>query len=154
MGGCIWQGNGLWHAGLYPDATGLPFPLQRGAAPELLPSLCWGQLLLTRRVLAASWRCMAVRREDFVRNKGFDPALGPLAEADYGLRREGQGQFSLISPWGQWLLPEQAEEETATPQALECFRKRWGDIVRKHGLRNPQLRAAPDFGWTPELSGV
>ena len=154
VGGCVWQGGRLRHAGLYPDVTGLPFPLQRGAAPELLPSLCWGQLLLTRRVLAASRRCMAVRREDFLRHEGFDPALGPLAEADYGLRRERQGRYSLISPWGQWLLPEQAREEAVTPQALECFLKRWGEVVRAHGLRNPQLRAAPDFGWTPDLSGV
>lgn len=151
VGGCLWRGGRLWHAGLYPDVTGLPFPLQRGVTPELLPSLCWGQLLLTRRVLAVSWRCMAVRREDFVRHASFDFALGPLAEADYGLRREGQGRFSLISPWGQWLLPEQAQEGSVTPRARELFLRRWGENVRRHGLRNPQLRAAPDFGWTPDL---
>ncbi len=154
VGGCVWQGGRLWHAGLYPDVTGLPFPLQRGATPDLLPSLCWGQLLLARRVLAASWRCMAVRREDFLRHEGFDPALGPLAEAEYALRREEEGGYSLISPWGQWLLPGQAREESMTPRARQDFLRRWGEVVRNHGLRNPQLRAAPDFGWTPDLSGV
>ena len=153
VGGCVWKGGRLRHAGLYPDVTGLPFPLQRGAAPELLPSLCWGQLLLTRRALASSWCCMAVRRKDFLESGGFDPASGALAGADYGLRREGQGLFTLISPWGQWVLENGAGgvgEETLTPQARECFLRRWGDIVRGHGLRNPQLRAAPDYGWTLE----
>ena len=152
VGGCVWKDGRLRHAGLYPDATGLPFPLQRGAAPELLPTLCWGQLLLTRRALASSWRCMAVRRKDFLESGG-DPALGALAGADYGLRRERQGLFTLISPWGQWLLESGAGgggEATLTPRAQECFLRRWGDVVRGHGLRNPQLRAAPDYGWTLE----
>lgn len=154
VGGCVWQGGGLWHAGLYPDVTGLPFPLQRGAAPELLPSLCWGQLLLTRRVLAASWRCMAVRRQDFLENGGFDPSMGLLAGADYGLRREAQGRFTLVSPWGQWLLRTGVEEERLSPRARENFLDRWGDIVRGHGLRNPHLRAASDYGWMLNLNGA
>lgn len=154
VGGCVWKGGLLWHAGLYPDVTGLPFPLLRGAAPGLLPSLCWGQLLLTRRVLAVSRHCMAVRRKDFLESGGFDPALGPLAGADYSLRREEQGRFTLISPWGQWLLPSGAEEEKLSPRARECFLERWGDIVRGHGLRNPQLRAAPDYGWMLDLNGA
>ena len=96
---------------------------------------------------------MAVRRKDFLESGGFDPASGALAGADYGLRREGQGLFTLISPWGQWVLENGAGgvgEETLTPQARECFLRRWGDIVRGHGLRNPQLSAAPDYGWTLE----
>lgn len=153
-GGCVWQGGRLWHAGLYPDVTGLPFPLQRGAAPELLPSLCWGQLLLTRRVLAVSRRCMAVRRKDFLESGGFDPALGSLAGADYSLRQEAQGRFTLVSPWGQWLLPAGAEEERLSPRARECFLERWGDSVRGHGLRNPHLRAASDYGWMLDLNGA
>ncbi len=154
VGGCVWQGGLLRHAGLYPDVTGIPFPLQRGAAPGLLPSLCWGQLLLARRVLAVSRCCMAVRRKDFLESGGFDPALGPLAGADYGLRREKQGRVSLVLPRGEGVLPGGTEEEKLTPRARECFLEHWGDIVRGHGLRNPQLRAAPDYGWMLDLNGA
>ncbi|MGE9985545.1 glycosyltransferase [Desulfovibrio sp. SGI.169] len=154
VGACVWRGGRLWHAGLYPDVTGLPFPLQRGADPALISSLCWGRLLLARRVLAVSWRCMAVRRQDFLENGGFDPSMGSLAGADYGLRREARGRFALVSPWGQWLLPAGAGEETLSPRTRQCFLERWGHIVRGHGLRNPHMRAAPDYGWTLNLSGA
>ena len=45
-------------------------------------------------------------------------------------------------------------EEKLSPRARECFLERWGDIVRGHGLRNPQLRAAPDYGWMLDLNGA
>ncbi|MDR3362378.1 MAG: glycosyltransferase [Desulfovibrio sp.] len=154
VGGCLQQSGMIHHVGLYPDVTGLPFPLQRGFAPHLIISLCWGQLLHARRALAASWRCMAVRREDFLRNKGFDPAMGPLAVADYCLRREQEGLTCLMSPWAWWELPPDAEEQAITPALEKNFLKRWGKAVANHGLRNPNLRGAPDNGWTLQLENV
>ena len=38
--------------------------------------------------------------------------------------------------------------ETEPPQALEKFLALWGGSVQKSGLRNRNLRAAPDQGWT------
>ena len=165
VGGTLWRGNGLWHAGLMPDVTGLPFALHRGADKDLLSSICWGQLLLTRRTLAAPEQAMAVRRAVFLEHGGFDIAMGPWAGADLGLRLAAAGMQSLSCPWGQWRVP--AESGTAledvdcagdvtgrqriTPQTRESFLARWGGIVRGSGLRNALLYAAPDQGWALKL---
>ncbi|OXS29832.1 MAG: hypothetical protein BCS36_08560 [Desulfovibrio sp. MES5] len=165
VGGTLWRGNRLWHAGLMPDVTGLPFALHRGAHRDLLSSICWGQLLLTRRALAAPEQAMAVRRAVFLEHGGYDIAMGPWAGADLGLRLAAAGMHSLSCPWGQWhvpLQPGKALENVAwaedvqgrqriTPQTRESFLARWGGIVRGSGLRNALLHAAPDQSWALTL---
>ncbi|SCM70646.1 glycosyltransferase [Desulfovibrio sp. 86] len=167
VGGTLWLGNRLWHTGLMPDVTGLPFALHRGADKELLSSICWGQLLLTRRALAAPEQAMAVRRDVFLEHGGYDIAMGPWAGADLGLRLAAAGTHSLNCPWGQWHVPLQPgkalenvvsaegvlERQRTTPQTRENFLARWGGIVRGSGLRNALLRAAPDQGWALMLKG-
>lgn len=161
VGGTLWRGDRLWHAGLMPDVAGLPFALHRGTDKELLSSVCWGQLLLTRRVLAASEQAMAVRRAVFLGHGGYDAAFGPWAGADLGLRLAAAGMHSLSCPWGQWHVPSEPgkalenvvcaedvqERQRITPQTRESFLARWGGIVRGSGLRNALLHAAPDQGW-------
>lgn len=161
VGGTLWRGSRLWHAGLMPDVTGLPFAAQRGAESELLATIAWGQLLLTRRVLAVSEQAMAVQRTVFLEQGGFDLAMGPWAGADLGLRLASAGMHSLSCPWGQWHVPSKSgsvledvdcvgnilEQQRITPQTREEFLARWGGTVRGSGLRNAMLRAAPDQGW-------
>ncbi|MFT4301885.1 MAG: glycosyltransferase [Desulfovibrio sp.] len=161
VGGTLWRGGRLWHAGLMPDVTGLPFAVQRGAESELLASISWGQLLLTRRVLAVSEQAMAVQRTVFLEQGGYDLAMGPWAAADLGLRLASAGLHSLNCPWGQWHIPPESgpaleytdcvgnvlERQRITPQTREFFLARWGGTVRGSGLRNAMLRAAPDQGW-------
>lgn len=165
VGGTLWRGNGLWHAGLMPDVTGLPFALHRGADKDMLSSICWGQLLLTRRTLAAPEQAMAVRRAVFLEHGGFDTAMGPWAGADLGLRLAAAGMQSLSCPWGQWRVPAESRaalvgvdcagdvtgRQRITPQTRESFLARWGGIVRGSGLRNALLYAAPDQGWALKL---
>lgn len=126
--------------------TGLSFPLLRGATPEDLQTHCWGHFLLARHALGVAHPCMVCRRELFPDDMGPDARMGSLAGVDYTLRQESAGRFTLISPWGQWELPADAEHERLTPEAEARFRAQWGETVRGHGLRNPHLRAAPEYG--------
>ncbi|MDE6735103.1 MAG: hypothetical protein K2J64_06535, partial [Desulfovibrio sp.] len=73
--------------------------------------------------------------------------MGALAGVDYSLRQEAHGRFTLVSPWGQWELPPDAESGPPAPEAEARFLARWGETVRRHPLRNPNLCAAPDYGW-------
>ena len=170
VGGMLRHGNVLWHAGLMPDAGGQPFALQRGADCFLLPSLCSGELLLTRRVLAAPQQALAVERRLFLDHAGLNPALGAWAGADLALRMASANRHSLVCPWAWWQIPAEAlgavdgragqascqgmgaefspGRKTEPPQALEKFLALWGVSVQKSGLRNRNLRAAPDQGWT------
>lgn len=173
-GGMLRHGSFLWHAGLMPDVSGQPFALQRGADCFLLPSLCSGQLLLTRRVLAAPQQALAIKRRLFLDHDGLNPAMGAWAGADLALRMASAKQHSLVCPWAWWQVPAEGlgavdgragqwasqgtsqgmgadrniERETEPPQALEEFLALWGESVQKNGLRNRNLRAAPDQGWT------
>lgn len=153
VGGLVWKGGALWNGGFAPDVTGLPFPLLRGATPEDLQTHCWGQFLLARHTLGVAHQCMVCRRELFLDGMGPDARMGSLAGVDYTLRQESAGRFTLVSPWGQWELPADAKHELLTPEAEARFRAQWGETVQGHGLRNPHLRAAPDYGWRIILDG-
>lgn len=170
VGGMLRHGSVLWHAGLMPDVDGQTFALQRGADCFLLPSLCWGQLLLTRRVLAAPQQALAVERQVFLAHDGLNPGMGAWAGADLALRMAAAGRHSLVCPWAWWQvaadgldvadnraglvnwrsrgMSHSPEPKTEAPQALEKFLARWGVSVQKSGLRNRNLCAASDQGWT------
>lgn len=147
VGGLVWKQGILWNGGYAPDVTGLPFPLLRGATPENLLTLCWGQFLLARHAVGLDWRCMALRRELLLERDALDSSMGSLAGVDYSLRQEAAGRFTLVSPWGQWELAPDAESEPFSQEEAARFRARWGETVRQHGLRNANLCAAPDYGW-------
>lgn len=153
-GGLVWKEGRLWNGGFAPDVTGLAFPLLRGAAPHELRSHDWGRFLLTRHALGVAWQCMACRRELLIAPDALDRRMGGLAGVDYSLRQEAQGRFTLVSPWGQWGLPPEAAPEPLAPGARERFLARWGETVRRHPLRNPNLCAAPDNGWRLLLGGA
>lgn len=153
VGGLVWRHGRLWNGGSAPDVTGLPFPLLRGASPLDLRHNCWGHFLLPRHALGVAWQCMALRRTLLMEAAPFDARMGYLAGVDYSLRQEAQGRFTLVSPWGQWDLPHNAESGPAAPEAEARFLARWGETVRRHPLRNPNLCAAPDYGWRLMLDG-
>ena len=50
--------------------------------------------------------------------------------------------------WQGWGAGHNPEPKTEPPQALEKFLALWGVSVQKSGLRNINLRAAFDQGWT------
>lgn len=154
VGGLVWKQGILWNGGLAPDVTGLPFPLLRGATQEDLRTHCWGQFLLTRHALGVSWECMACRKELLLDATALDARMGSLAGVDYTLRQETAGRFTLVSPWGQWKLPLDAKDEHLAPETKARFLARWGETIRRHGLRNPNLCSAPDYGWCLMLDGT
>lgn len=147
VGGLVWKQGTLWNGGYAPDVTGLPFPLLRGAAPENLKTLCWSQFLLPRHAIGLAWQCMAIRKELLLEPQALDPGMGSLAVVDYSLRQEKKGRFTLVSPWGQWELPPDSENDQFSQEMIARFLARWGETVCKHGLRNPNLCAASDYGW-------
>ncbi|MDE7370193.1 MAG: glycosyltransferase, partial [Desulfovibrio sp.] len=117
VGALVWQRGRLWNGGYAPDVTGMPFPLLRGSSPLDLRTRCWGHFLLTRHALGIDWRCMAVRRKQLLEGAPFDAGMGALAGVDSSLREEAHGRFTLVSPWGQWELPPDAESGPAAPEA-------------------------------------
>ncbi|MBD5648026.1 MAG: glycosyltransferase [Desulfovibrio sp.] len=150
VGGLVWKRGRLWNGGYAPDVTGLPFPLLRGATPLELRTSCWGRFLLARHALGIAWQCMACRRELMLApdmEDALDARMGGLAGVALSLQEETRGRFTLVSPWGQWELPPEAEEEPTTRAAQARFLARWGDTVKHHPLRNANLCAAPDNGW-------
>lgn len=145
VGGMLWQGDYLWHGGLYPDITGLPFPLLRGTPASLLPAWCWGQFLLSRRTIGAPWQCLAVKKDLIDESYLPGKSTSQFMETEWSLELERRGFQTIASPWGQWRLnPKQVK----AAYGHEKFVERWGAKVRSHGLRNPSLRAAPDYDWT------
>lgn len=144
VGGMFWAGNRLWQGGLYPDRTGLLFPLLRGARREDLPNFCWGEFVKTREALAVSPLCFAIRPAELAKLRDF----GQSAVAEFCLSSLQEGRRTLASPWNQWLLSAPVAEEAPIEAERSRFLSRWGEFVAKSGLRNPSLEAAPDNDWT------
>lgn len=144
-GGAIWVGDRLANGGWYPDLSGLPFPLLRGSDRER-QNYVWGQFLLPRRVLGAPWQCMAAKAEYCRGNDFLRPEYGSLATVDYGLRAMSRDKFVVMNPWVNFRFdapsPEPTEAEFNYLFAL------YGEQIASCGLRNPNLKAAPDLDWT------
>lgn len=148
VGGIIWQRGGILHGGIYPDITGLPFPLLKGTPAYLLRSFFWGQFWRTRVVLGISWHCMAMRKE-ILGNSGISTFKNDIfAETEFGLTQENCGRQMLVSPWGQWNLPVNATSCRPLQNEERIFLEKWKERTSSHGLRNRNMRAAPDFNWT------
>lgn len=144
VGSMLWHGPFLWNGGYYPDITGKVFPLLRGVSRTLLPSYCWGQFLLTRQTLGFPGQCFAIRSK-LARGKFFDESMGNFITCDFAMHMLDLDLRVLISPWGQWRYdPDKGElEETGQNR----FKSKWGEKVRRNGLRNANFRAAPDQDW-------
>lgn len=153
-------GRQIWHAGLYPDMSGLPFALVRGSRDNLLRSIVWGQMLVPHTVLAPALQGLAIKKSDLL-SGDFRPEYGPLALAGYCLARARAGLPALVSPWGQWYvdparamefdapgyLHSQGADQDDQPAWLQAFIRDHGAAVRNHPLLHPCLKAAPDNGW-------
>lgn len=147
-GGIIWKNNRLLHGGWYPDSTGMPFQLLRGTPYADISSSSWGQFLLPRHTIGVSWQCMAVRKDILKENIFLDESFGELALVDFSLRHIQKNRHTLVSPWGQWDSTCIIPEKSPNIQEINLFRERWGETVKTCGLRNPNLRMAPDNNWT------
>lgn len=144
VGSMLWHGQFLWNGGYYPDITGNVFPLLRGVSETLLPSYCWGQFLLTRQTLGFPWQCFAIRSK-FARDKFFDENMGDFITCDFAMQMLDLGYRVLISPWAQWRHePDQDELEVKGQNEFKC---KWHGKVAKNGLRNANMRVAPDLDW-------
>lgn len=143
-GATLWKNNALLNGGFYPDVTGLPFLLLKGVPDILLPVYNWGGFLRERKVLGVSHRCMAMRREIIMKNN-FNREFGSFADVDFGLNLEKQGLDVIISPFVN--LETNANFSLDTEDS-EKFLDKWGNMVKNHGLRNSNLKAAPDNDWT------
>lgn len=149
-GSMIWRGEYLANGGIYPDITGLPFMLLKNVRKSDLPYCCWWQFLHQHRTIGISWRAMAIRRKNMMAVNIENYNNHTLEETELGLLLEQDNMEILVSPWGQWQMNEGARPGGSVAKVSE-FLRRWGQCVRSHGLRNPNLRAAPDFGWTMNL---
>lgn len=144
--GNIWYGDHLVNGGWYPNADGSPFRLLAGMRREQVKISVWGQMCLPRHVLGAPWQCMALRRQ-FCQTENFlDVRYGSLATVDYGLRAMNQNRFVAMNPWVNWQIDEAAEEPDKAEMRFLLSQK--GREIAACGLRNPNLRAAPDNDWT------
>lgn len=145
-GGNIWFGEKLVSGGWSPNADGYPFLLLHGMSRGEAKNSAWGELFLTRHVLGASWQCMAVKKEFYSKNKFMDEKYGALATVDFGLRAMEQNKFIAVNPWVNWqtrkIPPFPNESE------MKFLHEQKGAEIAASGLRNPNLRAAPDQDWT------
>lgn len=144
-GGLVWKDELLCSGGWYPDITGYPFLLHRHLPRGRLPDVSWGQFLLARHVLGVSWQCFCVRKKTALADGFLNERLGEMAVADFCLRKIRKGAHILASPFGQW---ENGRDEMPTPEEMDYIRTSYGAMIRASGIRNANLRAARDDGWT------
>ncbi len=155
VGGILWREGVLWHCGFSPDGQGGAFPLYQGLPKSLQSTLESGLLLGTRRVVAPSRLCFAIRRELFCSFTGFDPAFGALAEVDLGLRLEQAGYRSLVSAWGQWAIPPRAQLPPQDMADQKTLRQKHEKELCEHPLRNPNLvRCALGHDWQLKFTAI
>lgn len=145
VGGLVWNDGYLVNGGWYPDITGLPFMLLRGLPYSRLAESVWGHFLLPRHTIGVSWQCMATRKEIIEDGKFLDESLGILAMVDFSLRHAEKHLHTLVTPWGQW---EGGKKDFSIEEEKTKIRDLWGGNIRRNGLRNANLRAAPDNDWT------
>lgn len=150
VGSMITRNGILLNGGLYPDATGLPFQLLRGASDEALGVYNWGRFSTSHIALGCSWLCFACR-------PGILGQLPPdipstcFSASIMALKMRTRGESCIISPFGQWELASRELFYTPTEEEKTEFIARWGEEIRNCNLRHPLLRAAPDWDWTLEL---
>ncbi|MDE5832589.1 MAG: glycosyltransferase [Desulfovibrio sp.] len=145
VGGMLWRGTKLWYGGSYPDASGYVFPLLRGAEKRELSHFNWGQFITDHFAIGVSPECFAIKRDLCARANLFDPSMGDFMMEDFSLKMEREGLNTLVSPWGQWRIDgHRSEQAKARPE----FFARWGEVIKTHGLRNPNLKKTDGFYWT------
>ena len=87
-------------------------------------------------------------RRETVREFAESGIDGPYALAEFCLAQSAKGKKALISPWGNWELAAAPGHEEPAGAGRADFMAKWGETIKNSGLRNPNLRAAPDNDWT------
>lgn len=145
-GANIWLGGRLFNGGFYPNADGAAFPLLRGFTQSEIENCDWGRMLMPRHALGASWHCLALNRS-FLGNETFlKEELGLMAPVEFSLRAMRRGKFTAINPWVNWRLPDPPRPPDKAEMKLlydQC-----GPEIAACGIRNANLKAAPDGDWT------
>lgn len=129
VGSIIWRNGSNLNGGFYPDVTGRLFPLLQGSDPLELRYFAWGELSRIHLAAAIHGATVAISR------KALEKIQSEASDGHDGY------QPALVSPWGQWELGQGGEAGWRFPEAgaaLSCLK----------GLRNPNLKAAPDNDWT------
>lgn len=147
VGSLIFCNRFLYNGGYYPDVDGNLFPLLQGADFHDLINYCWGLFAMPHPAIAPSPLCFAMRREMIGAFLDSDLS-GPYALTEFCLEQALKGRKVLISPWGQWQLMGNPRQEPVLEAEKQRFSEKWGKIITYSGLRNPNLRAAPDNDWT------
>lgn len=144
--GNVWFNGRLASGGWYPDADGAPFQLLQGMDRKYVTNSVWGQMLLPRHVAGAPWECMVIKRREGRTGKLFNEDFGSLATVDFALRAMRQNRFVAMNPWVNWRT--RAMPPAPTEAEMKYLIDRWGAEIAACGLRNPNLRSAPDKDWT------
>ncbi len=128
---------------------GLPAPGFAGAATD--SKGYFGRLALEQRVIAASSRALAVRREVLEQVGGFNPALRHphLLGTDLALRLRGLDRWTVWTPYARFHQQDAApvaRQPAASGDELETFRSLWRREIQRDPGYNPNLsRRQPDF---------
>ena len=133
-------------AGQFPDISGLPFSLLRGAASDEILRFSWGWLDTTHRAIGLDWQCMVLDRHAFLETGGLREDMGKWTMSDYCLRLEQKEYFTIISPWVNF-NSELVDGETGAHED-QCFLEEWGEVVKNHPLRNRNLKKGYNNDWT------
>lgn len=145
-GANIWQGGALANGGWQPDADGAPFRLLRGIGKKEAEISAWGWLIQARHVLGCPLECMAARREFCQDGNFLESAFGPLATVDFALRAMRRNSFAAMTPWVEWRSSKPSREPARAE--MTALLARWQAEIAACGLRDANLKAAPDGDWT------
>lgn len=142
----LWKNGKLWNGGLFPDMSGKPFPLLQGMDMATVAQASWGWLDLPHRAIGVSWQAMLLDRDCFIECGGLKPEFGKFTMADYCLRLEQLGKFTIVSPLVNFGIAETRENEDCNTE--NAFLQAWGEKVAVHPLRNANLTAGATNDWT------
>ena len=139
--GCVWKGRQLRHAGLHPDAAGLPFPCSVEPRPSCCPHSAGDEIAVDAAGIGVFLVLHGRPAGDFL-EAALTPIRSSLAGADYGLHEGAEPAYpdlTSLGPSGCWRMGQGGVGRLTDAQA-ECFLRRWGGGVRGHGkIRTAKL---------------
>lgn len=147
VGSYLYNGELLWHGGLYPNSNGQPFPLLKNIPKNQLVFCDKANFLFNHYALAPAFQCLAIRRELLLQENALEEEMGVWTMANYALRQAQKGRGVLYSPWGQWQWTKAPEWQDPAMVENQLFLAKWANAVKANTLRNANLQAAPDNNW-------
>lgn len=139
----------ILHAGLIIGAGG-----SVGAANYRLhrdESGYFSRARLVNNFSAVSVSCLALRREVFLENQGFDAENYPnvLFDADFCLRLREKKHRIVFTPFAELTRIDDKKllhvQKKAPEKEKDIFRRRWQNVIGKDPLYNPNLSSEENF---------